>query len=73
MQYVCKDNIMFQAYPRIDINATDFRGYSCLHVAVMDKNVDLVRFLLAQRGIHLMDAPLHAVRVGSLHILDMLL
>ncbi len=62
-----------QEHPECNINAVDYRGYSALHVAVLERNADLVESLLTLPGIRLRDTPLHAVRVGSRTILSMLL
>ncbi|XP_023289290.1 short transient receptor potential channel 4 [Orussus abietinus] len=55
-----------------DIDVVNFQGLNALYVAVQEKNVGMVEFLLS-RDIDVKDAGLHAVRVNEPRIVVMIL
>ena len=59
-----------------DLNSKDSHGKSCLHYAILGKQLQMVQFLLSKKvkvdvADHTGDTPLNvAVRVGSVEILE---
>ncbi|XP_071453244.1 short transient receptor potential channel 1-like [Hetaerina americana] len=59
--------------PGFNINCVDFEGHSALHIAVYNGDEAMVSFLLEQRHIEVGDCALHAVRLGSVTLVTLLL
>ncbi len=66
-------NVVFQNSPRLDINCTDYDGNTALVLAVKNGDADMVELLLEFDDILVEDALLHAVQLGHVHIVEMLI
>ncbi|XP_014251962.1 short transient receptor potential channel 5-like isoform X1 [Cimex lectularius] len=56
-----------------NVNCTDFQGQTPLIIAIKNNNLEMVRLLLQQDNITIADAILHAVKVGNVEILQLVL
>ena len=62
-----------QTYPNLDINRVNFQGLTALTIAVKGQHYDMIELLMAQDGIKMCDAILHAVQEGNVRIVEILL
>lgn len=46
---------------------------SALHVAVHEQDEEMVKFLLGQKSLDVFDSVLHAVKLGNIKIVEMIL
>ncbi|KAK9303710.1 hypothetical protein QLX08_004706 [Tetragonisca angustula] len=54
--------------PKFNVNAVDFQGVTALHIAVRDRNLPMVEYLLSHPEIDPGDAHLHAIRENEIKI-----
>ncbi|CAK9824240.1 Transient-receptor-potential-like protein [Anthophora retusa] len=57
-----------ERYPNFNINIVDFQGVTALHIAVHDRNMPMVEYLLSQPDIDPGDTHLHAIRDNEIKI-----
>ncbi|XP_026725922.1 short transient receptor potential channel 4-like [Trichoplusia ni] len=61
------------SHPDLNLNCINFQGVSALHIAVQNRSVAMVEFLLTHPNIEIGDNVLHAIHYNSIKILEMLL
>ncbi|KAK1136923.1 hypothetical protein K0M31_001455 [Melipona bicolor] len=54
--------------PKFNVNAVDFQSISALHIAIRDRNMPMVEYLLSHPDIDPGDAHLHAIRENEIKI-----
>ncbi|XP_025073004.1 transient receptor potential-gamma protein-like [Pogonomyrmex barbatus] len=59
---VAEVRLFLEQHPDFNINVINFQGVSALHVAISERNVAMVEYLLSQPDIDPGDAHLHAIR-----------
>ncbi|XP_061938714.1 short transient receptor potential channel 4-like [Apis cerana] len=62
-----------ETHPDFNINVMDFQGVTALHIAVRDRNLPMVEYLLTHPYIDPGDAHLHAIRDGEIRITQVIL
>ncbi|XP_015588329.1 short transient receptor potential channel 4 [Cephus cinctus] len=57
----------------VDLNVMNFEGISALHIAVKERNINMVEFLLSQPDVDVHDTALYAIRENEPRIAFMIL
>ncbi|XP_029161945.1 short transient receptor potential channel 5-like [Nylanderia fulva] len=65
--------LFLEDHPDFNINATNFQGVSALHIAVNERNVAMVEYLLSHPDIDPTDTHLHAIRDNQIRITVLIL
>ncbi|XP_014479025.1 PREDICTED: short transient receptor potential channel 4-like [Dinoponera quadriceps] len=70
---VAEVRLFLDENPKFNVNVMNFQGVTALHIAVKDRNIPMVEYLLSQPEIDPGDAHLHAIRDNQIRITMMIL
>ncbi|KAF7407771.1 hypothetical protein HZH66_002308 [Vespula vulgaris] len=70
---IAEVELYLRVHPDFKINATNYQGITALHIAIEEKNICMVKFLLSHPEIDPGDAHLYAIRENETKIAAMIL